>query len=140
MQNTAQTNPAGQPAAARPAAQRRGAVPAFPPEFQAEPYLKMDEAQLIQILAMVAHCPSGSLTCALAGNAMPVEPDLSQLIAVTTEITSTGSVAGPLWVTGSLPVTRADGQPFEMRNRITLCGCGRSHHKPLCDSTHRTPA
>jgi CDGSH-type Zn-finger protein len=98
-----------------------------------------EAAQFIQIVAMVEHCPSGSLTYAPVGHAMPVEPDLPQQIAVTTEITATGSVAGPLWVTGFLPVERADGRPFETRNRVTLCCCGRSHHKPLCDGTHRDP-
>lgn len=96
-------------------------------------------AQLIQIVAMVEHCPSGSLTGALAGNAVAVEPDLPQQVAATTEITAAGPIAGPLWVTGSLSIERADGQPFETRNRVTLCCCGRSHNKPLCDGTHRDP-
>jgi len=56
---------------------------------------------------------------------------------VTTEITSDGPIAGPLWVTGGIPVLRSDGQPFEIRNRVTLCNCGHSGSKPLCDGTHR---
>jgi CDGSH-type Zn-finger protein len=56
---------------------------------------------------------------------------------VVTEFTSEGPVTGSLWVTGNIPVERADGQPFETRNRVTLCGCGRSKIKPLCDGTHR---
>ena len=46
-------------------------------------------------------------------------------------------IAGALWVTGGVPITRADGQPFETRNRVTLCRCGQSSNKPLCDGTHR---
>jgi hypothetical protein len=42
-----------------------------------------------------------------------------------------------LWVTGGVPVRRSDGQPFETRNRVTLCRCGQSANKPLCDGTHR---
>ena len=34
----------------------------------------------------------------------------------------------------------ADGQPFETRNRVTLCNCGSSSQKPLCDGTHREMA
>jgi CDGSH-type Zn-finger protein len=34
-------------------------------------------------------------------------------------------------------VERSDGQPFETRNRVTLCCCGESKKKPLCDGTHR---
>jgi CDGSH-type Zn-finger protein len=35
-------------------------------------------------------------------------------------------------------VERADGVPLETRNRVTLCRCGQSANKPLCDGTHRT--
>jgi CDGSH-type Zn-finger protein len=90
-----------------------------------------------QIIAMIEHCPSGSLTYAAKVGEAELEPDLPQQIAVTTEITSEGPIAGPLWVTGHLPVERADGQPLETRNRVTLCNCGRSKNKPLCDGTHR---
>jgi CDGSH-type Zn-finger protein len=93
-----------------------------------------------RIMAMVERCPSGSLTYALEEGGPDIEPDLPQQIAVTTEITSDGPIAGPLWVTGSIPVVRSDGQPFETRNRVTLCSCGLSKTKPLCDGTHRTAA
>jgi CDGSH-type Zn-finger protein len=98
-----------------------------------------EAAQQIQIIGIIGHCPSGSLTCSLAGEAGPLEPDLPQQVAVTTEITSAGPIAGPLWVTGNIPIERSDGQLFETRNRVTLCCCGRSHNKPLCDCTHREP-
>jgi len=92
-----------------------------------------------QIMAMIERCPSGSYVYALEEGGPDVEPDFPQQIAVTTEITSDGLINGPLWVTGSIPIERADGQPFETRNRVTLCCCGRSQIKPLCDGTHRTP-
>jgi CDGSH-type Zn-finger protein len=92
-----------------------------------------------QVIAMVERCPSGSLTYALLelepeGD---IEPDLPQQIAVTTDILSDGPVEGALWVTGRIPILRADGRPFEVRNRVTLCCCGRSKKKPLCDGVHR---
>ena len=90
-----------------------------------------------QVIAMVEHCPSGSLTYAMEPDGPDIEPDLPQQIALTTEITSQGPIEGPLWVTGNIPVERADGQPFETRNRVTLCSCGLSKAKPLCDGTHR---
>jgi CDGSH-type Zn-finger protein len=89
------------------------------------------------VIAMIEHCPSGSLTYRLAEGEPDVEPDLPEQIAVTTEITSAGPIAGPLWVTGNIPIERADGQPFETRNRVTLCCCGLSGEQPLCDGTHR---
>jgi CDGSH-type Zn-finger protein len=90
-----------------------------------------------QVIGMIERCPSGSLTYAMDDKDADVEPDLPQQIAVTTDITSDGSVEGALWVTGGIPVERADGRPFETRNRVTLCSCGRSGKKPLCDGAHR---
>ncbi len=92
------------------------------------------------VIAMVERCPSGSLTYRIEAAGPDIEPDLPQQIAVTTEITADGPIAGPLWLTGGIPVERSDGRPFETRNRVTLCNCGRSSNKPLCDGTHRYEA
>jgi CDGSH-type Zn-finger protein len=93
-----------------------------------------------QVIAMVEHCPSGSLTYSVEPGGPAIEPDLPRQVAVTTEITDQGPIAGPLWVTGNIVIERADGQPFETRNRVALCCCGLSKNKPLCDGTHRTAA
>jgi CDGSH-type Zn-finger protein len=90
-----------------------------------------------QVMAMIERCPSGSYVYALDAGEPEIEPDLPQQIAVTTEVTAEGPIAGPLWVTGRIPIERADGQPLEKRNRVTLCCCGLSEKKPLCDGTHR---
>jgi len=90
-----------------------------------------------QLMAMVERCPSGSYVYAMEEGAEDIEPDLPEQIAVTTEITDKGPIPGALWVTGGIAVQRADGQPFETRNRVTLCCCGLSKNKPLCDGTHR---
>ncbi len=90
------------------------------------------------VIAMVERCPSGSLTYSIEAGEADVEPDLPRQIAATTEITSDGPIAGPLWVTGNIAIERADGQPIETRNRVTLCCCGHSKNKPLCDGAHRT--
>jgi CDGSH-type Zn-finger protein len=79
-----------------------------------------------RLMQMVERCPSGRLTYEINGEA--IEPDLPQEIAVITD--------GPLWVTGRIPIERSDGVPIEVRNRMTLCRCGQSSNKPLCDSTH----
>jgi CDGSH-type Zn-finger protein len=89
------------------------------------------------VIAMAERCPSGSLTYTYAAGEANIEPDLPQQIAVTTEITDEGPIPGPLWVTGNIPIERSDGQPMETRNRVTLCCCGLSKIKPLCDGTHR---
>jgi CDGSH-type Zn-finger protein len=90
------------------------------------------------VTAMVERCPSGALTYRIEEGEEKIEPDLPVQIAVTTEITSEGPIEGPLWVTGNISIERSDGQPLETRNRVTLCNCGSSCNKPLCDGTHRT--
>ncbi len=82
-----------------------------------------------QIMAMVDRCPSGALSFALDAEGDNVEPDLPREIAVIPD--------GPLWVSGGIPVERRDGQPLETRNRVTLCRCGASSNKPLCDGSHK---
>lgn len=90
-----------------------------------------------QIIAMIERCPSGSFTYSLAKEEADIEPDLPVEIAVCADVTDDGAVIGPLWVTGKIEIERADGKPLETRNRVTLCRCGQSSTKPLCDGTHR---
>ena len=80
-----------------------------------------------QVMAMVERCPSGALTYEVEGQAG--EPDLPAEISILPD--------GPLWVSGYIPVERADGQANETRNRVTLCRCGASANKPLCDGSHK---
>lgn len=78
------------------------------------------------LMQMVERCPSGKLGYEVDG--VPIEPDLPEAISVTKD--------GPYWVTGGIPVTMSNGQTLEVRNRVTLCRCGQSKNKPLCDGTH----
>jgi CDGSH-type Zn-finger protein len=99
-----------------------------------------DTSMRALVMAIVERCPSGALTYSLEPGGADIEPDLPEQVALTTEITSGGPIEGPLWVTGGIPVQRSDGQPMEIRNRVTLCNCGHSCNKPLCDGTHRQVA
>jgi CDGSH-type Zn-finger protein len=89
------------------------------------------------VIAMIERCPSGAYTYSIEEGRPEIEPDLPQQVAVTTDITAHGPVNGALWITGGIPVERSDGKPFETRNRVTLCSCGLSKKKPLCDGAHR---
>lgn len=87
-----------------------------------------DSVTRAQMMAMIEHCPSGALSYRLAPGEDLLEPDLRQEIGVVDD--------GPLFVTGRVRVTRSDGVEMEVRNRITLCRCGASKNKPLCDGSH----
>jgi CDGSH-type Zn-finger protein len=80
----------------------------------------------VQLIGMIEHCPSGALASEIDGDI--VEPALPEAI--------TPVPNGPLFVSGGIPVGRADDAPMEPRNRVTLCRCGGSANKPLCDGTH----
>ncbi len=81
----------------------------------------------LQVIGMVEKCPSGALTYRFDGD--DVEALLPTAISVTDD--------GPVWVTGGVPVATADGTELEVRNRVTLCRCGASANKPLCDGSHK---
>jgi len=80
-----------------------------------------------------ADCPSGRLVV-WNENGNPIEPDFTPSIKVVED--PPAGVSGPLWVRGGIPVESADGTTYEIRNRVTLCRCGRSANKPFCDASH----
>jgi len=101
-------------------------------------YGSIDSARRDRAIKMVHDCPSSSLTCRLPQDPEhDLEPNLPMQIAETIEITSRGPIRAPIFVMGYLPIERSDGVPFLPMNRVTLCTCGQSHNKPLCDGTHR---
>ncbi len=81
-----------------------------------------------EMIAMIEVCPSGRLTHAPDATSADIEPTLTPGVLVSDD--------GPLLVTGGVSVSRSDGEPFETRNRMTLCRCGASTNKPLCDGSH----
>jgi CDGSH-type Zn-finger protein len=79
-------------------------------------------------------CPSGRLTVIDKETNMTVEPSLEKSIGLIKD-PSIG-VDGPLWIRGRIPIYSAAGNQYEVRNRVTLCRCGKSQNKPFCDSSH----
>ncbi len=77
-------------------------------------------------------CPSGRLLA--WDEAKAIEPDFGPSIGLVVD-TQKG-VPGPLWVRGGIEIVSADGTPYETRNRVTLCRCGKSRNKPFCDGRH----
>jgi CDGSH-type Zn-finger protein len=86
-----------------------------------------DTATRSLLVAMTQRCPSGALSARLADGG-ELEPPLPVEISLTPD--------GPLWATGGIQVERSDGVMLEVRNRMTLCRCGASRTKPLCDGSH----
>lgn len=44
---------------------------------------------------------------------------------------------GPYYIEGPIQLVDADGNPFEVDDKVWLCRCGGSANKPFCDGTHK---
>jgi CDGSH-type Zn-finger protein len=80
------------------------------------------------------NCPSGRLVVYDKKTGKPIEPRFVPSISLTEDPQK--RVSGPIWVRGGIPIVSASGITYEVRNRVTLCRCGKSKNKPFCDGSH----
>lgn len=80
------------------------------------------------------HCPAGRLKAWERDGMKPVEPEFAPSIALLEDPAMKCSAG--LWLRGGIRVIAADGQAYEIRNRVALCRCGQSSNKPYCDGSH----
>jgi len=97
---------------------------------------KDGEAAALLTTRQASLCPSGRIIAWDKGTNVAIEPRFEPSVGLI-EDPSQG-VAGPIWVRGGIPITGADGETYEVRNRVTLCRCGESENKPFCDGSHAT--
>jgi CDGSH-type Zn-finger protein len=81
----------------------------------------------------VFDCPAGRLVLH-DKNGNLIEPKFEPSLGLV--IDPVVNVIGPIWVRGGIPIESADGHIYEIRNRASLCRCGKSTHKPFCDGKH----
>ena len=79
------------------------------------------------------NCPSGRLVV-WDKNGKKIEPKFEPSIGLVEDPQE--GVQGPIWVRGGIPIESVDGKAYEVRNRVTLCRCGKSYNKPFCDGSH----
>lgn len=85
-------------------------------------------------IEVTGQCPAGRLVAYDKEKGAPIEPPFEKVISVTED--PERKLSGPLWVKGGIIIEGADGEPYIVTNRVTLCRCGRSKRMPLCDGTH----
>lgn len=78
-------------------------------------------------------CPAGRLV-AVGKDGEVYEPEYEPAIEILQDPEK--DVSGPISVKGNIPIISADGEAYEVRNRVTLCRCGESENKPFCDGKH----
>lgn len=94
----------------------------FVPNVSGE-WIHPDRATPAELLELARNCPSGAIRCiGLDGTAMESAPAVN-----TVRVRENGPLAfrAPVTIDGT-----AEGL------RLTLCRCGASKHKPLCDGSH----
>ncbi|MFZ3071427.1 MAG: CDGSH iron-sulfur domain-containing protein [Anaerolineaceae bacterium] len=96
-------------------------------ENSGDPHLR-EEA-----IIAASDCPAGRLV-ALDKDGTMIEPQLEPSIHIIQDPEKT--VSSGIYVQGNILVESADGQVYEVRNRIMLCRCGKSRNKPFCDASH----
>lgn len=84
-------------------------------------------------IKQVFNCPSGRLVLK-SKDGKSIEPEFEPSISLLED--SLIGISGPIWVKGGIPVEYGEGKIYRTRNRVTLCRCGRSKNKPLCDKSH----
>ena len=82
-----------------------------------------------------SQCPTGRLVSVLK-DGQQIEPELEPSISIVQD--PQRRVSAGIFVAGNIPMEGADGQQYEVRNRMALCRCGKSENKPFCDAVHVT--
>jgi CDGSH-type Zn-finger protein len=96
---------------------------------------KTDDPEARKIVEYEAgHCPAGRLVAWDKNTGKAIEPKFAPSLGLIEDTEK--QVSGPIWARGGIPVVAADGKTYEVRNRMTLCRCGRSSNKPFCDGSH----
>lgn len=97
--------------------------------------VKQDSPEALKIVKHeAAHCPAGRLVVWDKKTGKAIEPKFEPSLGLIEDTEK--KVGGPIWVRGGIPVVSADGKTYEIRNRLTLCPCGKSDNKPFCDGNH----
>lgn len=84
-------------------------------------------------ICAAAECPAGRLVATdKEGNILERGADPEILIVQDPQ----KDCSAGIFVKGSIVIEGADGEEYEVRNRVALCRCGRSGNKPFCDASH----
>ncbi|HAT6803332.1 TPA: iron-binding protein [Citrobacter freundii] len=86
-------------------------------------WIHPDNASVSEIIRIALNCPSGAIRYTLNDNTQPEKAPLVNVIRFREN--------GPMAIHAE---TVIDGQ--SEGNRLTLCRCGMSGNKPLCDCSH----
>ncbi|MDQ2759811.1 MAG: CDGSH iron-sulfur domain-containing protein [Actinomycetota bacterium] len=102
-----------------------------------EPFVTPSGGRMDELIRAVRDCPSGALSYAMDGVEARAEVDYHGKREPAIEV----SKDGPYRISGSIPLTGADGEDeprgeAASREHYALCRCGHSQNKPFCSGIH----
>ncbi|AFM41442.1 hypothetical protein Desaci_2496 [Desulfosporosinus acidiphilus SJ4] len=86
-----------------------------------------------EAIIAASECLAGRLV-AVDKDGNEIEPELQPSIDIIQDPEK--RVSAGIFVKGNIPIVGANGETYEVRNRVALCRCGNSENKPFCDATH----
>ncbi|OLN32898.1 hypothetical protein DSOL_1344 [Desulfosporosinus metallidurans] len=86
-----------------------------------------------EAIIAASECPAGRLV-AYDKTGKAIEPEYEPSIEILQDPEKEAS--GPIFVKGNIPIESSEGYTYEIRNRVTLCRCGKTRNRPFCDATH----
>ena len=92
-----------------------------------------NEANRSEAIQAAKECPSGRITAIIKKHEV-IEPQLEPAIEIVQDPEK--EVSAGIFVKGYIPIESANGEIYEIRNRVALCRCGQSENKPFCDARH----
>jgi CDGSH-type Zn-finger protein/uncharacterized Fe-S cluster protein YjdI len=98
-------------------------------DASARPWIRPHQEPADRIAETIEHCPSGALHY--------VRKDEGGAEAVPETNAIFLNDDGPLYLRGNLTILDANEAPLLQDTRASLCRCGASQNKPLCDNSHK---
>lgn len=92
-----------------------------------EPWIDAHGADADAIKTIIRQCPSGALSYRVDGNEHDSFHDAAEIVV---------APGGPFRVRGGPDLKDPKGEALRSEEHYTLCRCGASKNKPLCDGTH----
>jgi CDGSH-type Zn-finger protein len=98
--------------------------------------IKESEVPFLKEIAIeeANNCPAGRLVAIDNYTREDIEPFFEPSISLIVD--PEDHSYGAIWVKGRIPIISSLGFTYEVRNRVTLCRCGKSGNKPFCDGSH----
>ncbi|MCH8902468.1 MAG: (4Fe-4S)-binding protein [Bacteroidetes bacterium] len=100
-------------------------------DFKAKPWINAHGTEAEAIAKQTHRCPSGALSH-VWNDGRVTESELLKMETVEVQVRP----KGPYELKGRFEIRDGSGNLIEIKEKVSLCRCGKSKNKPFCDGTH----